>query len=202
MNASDIMVREVLTTDPQASVAQVAKQLADNDISALPVVDDAGRVVGIISEADLMRREELGSERIRPWWLEAMTPAVTLAEEFARSHGKRVEEVMSDQVVTAKEDASLNEIASLLEKHHIKRLPILKDGKLVGVVSRSNLVQALASTQSETATGAQTDHMLRAEIVARLAEQRWTDFCERNIIVVNGIANFGAWSARPANEKR
>jgi len=130
MNASDIMVREVITTDPQASVSQVAKQLADNDISALPVVDNAGRLVGIISEADLMRREEVGSEKIRPWWLEAMTPAVLLVEEFARSHGKRVEELMSSQVVTATEDASLNEIASLLEKHHIKRVPILKDGKL------------------------------------------------------------------------
>jgi CBS domain-containing protein len=78
-----------------------------------------------------------------------MTPAVTLAEEFARSHGKRVEELMSNHVVTATEDASLNEIASLLEKHHIKRVPILKDGKIVGVVSRSNLVQALASAKSE-----------------------------------------------------
>ena len=86
-----------------------------------------------------MRREELGSVKIRPWWLEAMTPAVTLAEKFARSHGKRVEELMSNHVITANEDASLNEIASLLEKHHIKRVPILKDGKLVGVVSRSNL---------------------------------------------------------------
>ena len=80
-----------------------------------------------------MRREELGSEKTRPWWLEAMTPAVTLAEEFARSHGKRVEELMSNHVVTATEDASLNEIASLLEKHHIKRVPILNDGKIVGV---------------------------------------------------------------------
>ncbi|MGA9949147.1 MAG: CBS domain-containing protein [Xanthobacteraceae bacterium] len=112
-----------------------------------------------------MRREELGSEKTRPWWLEAMTPAVTLAEEFARSHGKRVEELMSNHVVTATEDASLNEIASLLEKHHIKRVPILKDGKIVGVVSRSNLVQALASAKSEVITAAQTDHMLRAEIV-------------------------------------
>jgi CBS-domain-containing membrane protein len=190
MNASDIMVRKVITTHPQASVSHVAKQLVDNDISALPVVDDAGRVVGIISEADLMRREELGLEKTRPWWLEAMTPAVTLAEEFARSHGKRVEELMSNHVVTATEDTSLNEIASLLEKHHIKRVPILKDGKIVGVVSRSNLVQALASAKSEVITAAQTDHMLRAEIVARLAEQQWwTDFGERNVIVVNGVAN-------------
>ena len=202
MNASDIMVRTVITTHPQASVSLVAKQLADNDISALPVVDDAGRVVGIISEADLMRREELGSVKIRPWWLEAMTPAVTLAEEFARSHGKRVEELMSNHVITANEDASLNEIASLLETHHIKRVPILKNGKLVGVVSRSNLVQALASAKSEVVTAAQTDHMLRAEIVARLAEQQWwTDFGERNVIVVNGVANLWGLVGSPSERK-
>ena len=202
MNASDIMVRNVITTRPQASISDVAKQLADNDVSALPVVDDTGCVVGIISEADLMRRAELGSEKIRSWWLEAMTPAVTLAEEFARSHGKRVEELMSIHVVTAAEDASLNEIASLLEKHHIKRVPILKDGKLVGVVSRSNLVQALASVKSEVGSAAQTDHMLRAEIVARLAEQRWwTDFGERNVIVVNGIANLWGLVGSPSERK-
>jgi CBS domain-containing protein len=201
MNASDIMVRKVITTDPQASVSQVAKQLVDNDISALPVVDDTGRVVGIISEADLMRREELGSEKIRPWWLEAMIPAVTLAEEFAQSHGKRVEELMSNHVVTATEDASLGEIASLLEKHHIKRVPILKDGNLVGVVSRSNLVQALASAKTEVVTAGQSDHMLRAEIVARLAEQQWTDFGERNVIVVNGVANLWGLVGSPSERK-
>jgi len=131
-----------------------------------------------------------------------MTPAVTLAEEFARSHGKRVEEPMSNHVITANEDASLNEIASLLEKHHIKRVPILKNGKLVGVVSRSNLVQALASAKSEVVTAARTDHMLRAAIVARLAEQQWwTDFGERNVIVVNGVANLWGLVGSPSERK-
>ena len=98
--------------------------------------------------------------------LENYTTLTDVTKEFARSHAKRVEELMSNHVVTATEDASLNEIASLLEKHHIKRVPILKDGKIVGVVIRSNLVQALASAKSEVITAAQTDHMLRAEIVA------------------------------------
>jgi CBS domain-containing protein len=201
MKACDIMVRNVITTRPQASVSEVAKLLVDNDISALPVVDGTGHVVGVISEADLMRREELGSEKTRPWWLEAITPGATLAEEFAQSHGKRVEELMSSQVISATEDASLGEIASLLEKHRIKRVPILKGGKLVGVVSRSNLVQALASAKSEVVTAAQTDHMLRAEIVARLAEQQWTDFGERNVIVVNGVANLWGLVGSPSERK-
>ena len=109
---------------------------------------------------------------------------------------------MSNHVVTANEDASLNEMASLLEKHHIKRVPILKDGKIGGVVSRSNLVQALASTKSEVITAAPTDHMLRAEIVARLAEQQWwTDFGERNVIVVNGVANLWGLVGSPSERK-
>ena len=90
MKASDIMVRNVITTRPQASVSEVAKLLVDNDISALPVVDGTGQVVGVISEADLMRREELGSEKTRPWWLEAITPGATLAEEFAQCMAKEL----------------------------------------------------------------------------------------------------------------
>ena len=96
--------------------------------------NDAGRVVGVISDADLMRREELGSEKTRPWWLKALTPCATLAKEFTKSHGKRVEELMSSQVISANEDASLGEIAALLEKHRIERVPILTGGKLVGIL--------------------------------------------------------------------
>jgi CBS-domain-containing membrane protein len=189
MKASDVMVRKVVTTHPQAPVSEVAKLLVDNDISALPVVDHAGHVVGVISEADLMRRQELGSEKTRPWWLEAITPGATLAKEFAHSRGKRVEELMSTKVISATEDAPLREIASLLEKHRIKRLPILKNGKLVGIVSRSNLVQALASGKSDKVPAAENDRQIRADIVARLAEQDWTDFGDRNIIVVDGVAH-------------
>ena len=201
MKASDVMVREVITTHPQASVSEVAKLLVDYDLSAVPVVDDEERVVGVISEADLLRREELGSEKIRPWWLEAITPAAALAKEFAQSHGKRVEEVMSSQVISATEDASLSEIASLLEKHRIKRVPILKNRKLVGVVSRSNLVQALASAKPDRVTAAENDHMVRAEILARLAEQHWTDFGGRNITVVQGVAHLWGVVGSPSERK-
>jgi CBS domain len=90
MKATDVMVRNVLTVKPDASVTEVARLLVENDISAVPVVDDQGQMVGIISEADLMRREEIGTEKRRPWWLEAMTPATTLANEFAKSRGKRI----------------------------------------------------------------------------------------------------------------
>jgi CBS domain-containing protein len=202
MKATDVMVRNVITTHPQASVSDVSRLLVDNDVSALPVVDDAGHLVGVISEADLMRREEIGSAKVRPWWLEAVTPGATLAKEFAQSHGKRVEELMSTDVISANENASLGEIASLLERNRIKRVPILKDGKLIGIVSRSNLVQALASAKSNELSVSENDHMIRAEIVTRLAGQPWTDFGDRNIIVRDGIVHLwglvGSQSERKA----
>jgi CBS domain-containing protein len=136
MKAMDVMVRDVVTVKPETDVASAIKLLIEHDISALPVVDDGGRVVGMLSEADLVRRAEIGTDKQRPWWLEALTPGSMLAEEFAKAHGLRASEVMSPHVVSASEETPLAEIATLLEKHRIKRVPIIEDGKLVGIVSR------------------------------------------------------------------
>jgi CBS domain-containing protein len=133
MKALDVMVRNVITVKPDDQVAEAVKLLAEHDISALPVVDDGNNVVGIISEADLLRRQEIGTEKHRPWWMEAVTPASTLAGAFAKSHGGRVAEVMSTDVVSAAEDTPLGEIATMLERHRIKRVPVLRGGKLVGI---------------------------------------------------------------------
>jgi CBS domain-containing protein len=191
MKALDVMVRDVVTVRPDDTVADAVRLLAEHDVSALPVVDIDDNVVGVISEADLVHREEIGTEKHRSWWLEAMTPASTLAGEFAKSHGRRVEEVMSTDVVSAAEDTPLGEIATILERYRIKRVPILRGGKLVGVVSRSNLIQALASSRAPTAagSGADADRKIRSELLDRLGYQDWTDFGERNIIVNSGIVH-------------
>jgi CBS domain-containing protein len=169
MKALDVMVRDVVTAKPDDPVADAVRPLADHDVSALPVVDNNENVVGVISEADLLHREEIGTEKHRPWWLEAVTPASTLAGEFAKSHGRRVEEVMSTDVVSAAEDTPLGEIATILERHRIKRVPILRSGKLVGIVSRSNLIQALASSRAPAASGsgADADRKIRAALLDR-----------------------------------
>src|SRR5262249_54475200 len=117
MKALDVMVHDVVTVSPQDDIADVIRLLAEHDISALPVVDDDDHVVGVISEADLIHREEVGTGKHRPWWLEALTPASTLAKEFAKSHGRRVCELMSTDIVSASEDTPLGQIATLLEKH-------------------------------------------------------------------------------------
>ncbi|MGC1351434.1 MAG: CBS domain-containing protein [Xanthobacteraceae bacterium] len=191
MKALDVMVRDVVTVRPDDTVADAVRLLAEHDVSALPVVDIDDNVVGVISEADLVHREEIGTEKHRSWWLEAMTPASTLAGEFAKSHGRRVEEVMSTDVVSAAEDTPLGEIATILKRYRIKRVPILRGGKLVGIVSRSNLIQALASSRAPTAagSGADADRKIHSELLDRLGYQDWTDFGERNIIVNSGIVH-------------
>src|SRR5271157_4587516 len=189
MKAMDIMVRHVVTVKPDDAVAGAVNLLIKQDVSALPVVDDDGHVLGVISEADLLHREEIGTEKHHPWWLEALTPASTLAEDFAKSHGRRVDEVMSTKVVSATEETPLGEIATLLEKHRIKRVPILRDGKLVGIVSRSNLIQAMASAKDHASGAIDSDRTIRGEILGRLGRQDWTDFGSRNVIVSDGVVH-------------
>ena len=205
MKAMDVMVRDVVTVKPETDVATAIKLLVEHDISALPVVDQTGTVVGVISEADLVRRTEIGTDKQRPWWLEALTPGSILAEEFSKSHGRTVGEIMSPHVVSASEDASLGEIAALLERHRIKRVPIIKDGKLVGIVSRSNLIQALAlalalASPPRPDPAAAEDRNIRLELLSRLSDQKWTDFGSRNVIVSGGVVHL--WGLVGSPEER
>ena len=200
MRAMDVMVRDVVTASPDEDVDQVVELLAKHDASTLPVVDTDGNVVGMIGDLDLMRRPEIGTEKHHPWWMEAMTPASKLAGEFAKSHGRRVSEVMSTHVISASEDTPLGDIASLLEKHRIKRVPILRDGKLVGMVSRSNLIQALASSHGGPHDAAESDRDIRSILLTQLGEQDWTDFGSRNVIVTDGVVHL--WGLVGSEEER
>jgi len=201
MRAIDVMVRDVVTVRPDTDVAEAIKLLAENDVSALPVLDKEGNLVGVLSEADLIHRTEIGTEKHRPWWLEAMTGASTLAEEFAKSHGKKVGEVMTDGVVSVTEETPLSEIAALFEHKRIKRVPVVRDGKLVGIVSRSNLIQALASVIGRIDEHDETDRQIRIELLARLKEQPWTGFGERNITVGNRVVHLWGLVGSPAERK-
>jgi CBS domain-containing protein len=189
MRAIDVMVRDVVTVRPDTEIAEAIRLLAEQDVSALPVIGDDGKLVGMISEADLLHRVEIGTETRRPWWQESLTGASTLAAEFAKSHGKKVGEVMTEGVIAVDVDTSLAEIAALLERKRIKRVPVVRDGMLVGIVSRSNLIQALASAIGQTEEHGHTDRQIRQELLARLAEQEWTEFGDRNIIVDGGVVH-------------
>jgi len=188
MKAQDVMVHDVLTVKPDADVADAIKLLAEHDISALPVVDANGNLVGILSEADLLVRIEDDEHRHR-WWVEALMPAGKLAQEFTKEHGKKVSEVMSTNVVSASEDTPVSEIAALLERHRIKRVPIVAKGKVVGIVSRSNLIQALASSKPMLNSKGDADRTIRLRLLDRLGQQHWTDFGSRNVTVEDGVVH-------------
>ena len=201
MRAIDVMVRDVVTVHPDTDVAEAIKLLAENDVSALPVLDEEGNLVGVLSEADLIHRAEIGTEKHRPWWLEAVTGASTLAEEFAKSYGKKVGEVMTDGVISVAEETPLFEIAALFERKRIKRVPVVKDGKLVGIVSRSNLIQALASVIGRVDEHDDTDREIRLEFLARLKAQPWTGFGDRNITVGNRVVHLWGLVGSEAERK-
>jgi len=202
MKAKDVMVCNLFTVGPDDSVGAAIKLLAEHDVSALPVIDDAGQVIGIVSEADLVRREELATDKRRPWWMEALTPATTLADEFAKAHGRTVREVMSERVISVSEETPLPEIANLLERNRIKRVPVLRDGKLVGIVSRANLIQALATRGLVHENGSiASDRDIRLEILDALAKQTWTDFGSRNITVQDGVVHVWGLVGSPEEHK-
>jgi CBS domain-containing protein len=189
MRAVDVMVRNVVTVRPDTEVTDAIKLLAEQDVSALPVLDKDGNLIGILSEADLIHRAEIGTEKHRPWWLEAVTGATTLAGEFAKSHGKKVGEVMTTGVISVTEETPLSEIAALFERKRIKRVPVVKDGKLVGIVSRANLIQALASVIGRVDQQNEADRQIRLELLSRLKNQKWTGFGDRNVTVGNRVVH-------------
>ena len=148
MKARDVMVSPVITVKASASVREVAETFLKHRISAVPVVDDQGRLVGIISEGDLMHRVESGTERRRSWWLLGLTDGEVLADEYVKAHTHRVADVMTRDVITTPPDAELHEVAALLERNAIKRVPVVENGELVGIVSRANLVHAVVGLRA------------------------------------------------------
>jgi CBS domain-containing protein len=190
MNAADVMVSNVVTVGPDASVQDVADILLANRISAVPVVDGRGELIGIVSEGDLLRRAETETERRRSWWLEILTGSRPLAAEYVKSHACKVADIMTRRVFTATPETPLREIAAILEKNGIKRVPIVKKRKLIGIVSRANLVQALACRWKQAGTQPTVDDLtIREEVMARLDAEPWTRFAPLNVIVHEGTVD-------------
>jgi CBS domain-containing protein len=149
MKARDVMTLAVYTVKPTMSVRDVARLFMQRRISAVPVVDDQGKIVGIVSEGDLVHRSEISTQRRHPWWLDLMVRDEVLdAEEYIKAHAKQVANIMTRNLITAEPDTPLQEIVEILEKYGIKRVPIVRNGQLVGIVSRANLVQAIATSGS------------------------------------------------------
>jgi CBS domain-containing protein len=199
MKARDVMVFPVITVKPSSSVKEVATTLLERRISAVPVVDDQGKLVGIISEGDLMHRSEAGTERQRSWWLLGWTGDETLAAEYVKAHARKVADVMTRNVITATPKTPLHEIAALLERNSIKRVPIVKDGQLVGIVSRANLIQGVASTRKELEIPL-SDTNIRDKLLAHLTSQEWAHTSLLNVTVSGGVVNL--WGITNSDAER
>jgi CBS domain-containing protein len=173
MKAADVMVSNVITVGPEACVQDVAELLLRHRISAVPVVSAKGDILGIVSEGDLINRPESETERHKPWWLDALASNEGLAAEYVKSHSRNVTDVMTRDVITASRDTSLADIAALLERNRIKRVPIVENGRIVGIVSRANLLQGLASLKDKAPQGKPDDSAIRAVVMGKLQNERW-----------------------------
>lgn len=199
MQVSDVMTGDVVTVTADTPVDAIARLMLEKRISGVPVVDAARRVIGMVSEGDLIRRSETDTSRRRSWWLQLLSPNTELASEYVKEHGRRAEHVMSRNVVTVAETASLREVADLLERHAIKRVPVLRDGRLVGIVSRANLLQALASAGGPPAA-AHGDEAIREALLAELRRQKWAQAAPGNVIVSGGVVHL--WGNVLSDEER
>jgi CBS domain-containing protein len=194
MLAMDVMTSEVITVDENATVPEAAKLLSEHGISAVPVVDKQSRVIGMVSEGDLLHRAETGTERRCSWWLEMVSSTNKLAGEYIKSHSGKVKDVMTCDVLSVTKETPVADIAVLLETHRIKRVPVLRDGKLVGIVSRANLVRALAMTINGAADGAEADdRSIRDRLLAELKAQKWAEVSPANVTVKDGVVHL--WSS-------
>ena len=201
MNAIDIMTSEVISVDENATVPAVARLLAERGISAVPVVDKDNRVIGMVSEGDLLHRAETGTERRRSWWLDMVASTNRLAGDYIKSHSVQVKDVMTRNVLSVTETTPVADIALLLEANRIKRVPVVRDGKLVGIVSRANLVQVLAMTINQSPSGVEAeDRAIREKLLAELKAQKWAEVSPANVIVKDGVVHL--WSSYLSEQEK
>ena len=198
MQVKDIMTRNVISVAADEPILKAARLMLQNRISGLPVVDRDGELVGIVTEGDFLRRSELGTQRGRPRWLEFIIGPGQLADEYVHASGRKVEEVMTLDPCVAAETDSLEKVVQLMERKHIKRLPVMRDGRMVGIVSRANLMHALAGLVREVQPQPGPDWAIRNQILAALGQQHWAPSI--NVIVRKGVVEF--WGAITDDRER
>jgi CBS domain-containing protein len=186
MKAGDIMTRGVIAVRGEAPLAQAVRLMIDNRISGLPVLDAAGRAVGVLTEGDLLRRAETGTEGKRPGWLEIIFVPGRLADDYIRTHGRRVSEVMTPDVLTVDEATPLDEVAHTMRNKRVKRLPVTRDGVVVGIISRADLVKVLAE-KLEVAAETGDDATVRDLILAELRRESWVPLRSITVSVTDGV---------------
>jgi len=186
MQVRDVMTRNVITAKADDSILSAARLMLQNRISGLPVLDANGALIGVVTEGDFLRRGELGTTKRRRKWVEFLLGPGRLAEEYVHQSGRKVSEVMTRDPHTVSEDDTLESVVTQMERYRVKRLPVMRNGQLVGIVSRANLLHALASLARETPASSGDDAAIRDRILDALAKQHWA--LAVNVVVKNGIA--------------
>jgi CBS domain-containing protein len=203
----DVMTTNVITVEPDTSVQALATLLSERGISGVPVVDKNDRLVGVVTEGDLLHRTETGTERRiqrrRSRWLDTFATDQEAARDYVKAHGRTVREIMTRDVISVGDATELADIATLLETKRIKRVPVLRDGKVVGIVSRANLVRALAMTKTETATEADNDdRTIRQRLLTELQGHEWVHMWGADILVRDRVVHLWFSDDRSDDERQ
>jgi CBS-domain-containing membrane protein len=191
MNVKHIMTWPVFSIGPDATVLQAVQLMLRHKISGLPVVDAEGKLLGIVTEGDFLRPTETATERRRPNWLNFLMGPGRLADDYVHTHTRKIADVMTPEPYTVTEDTSLEEVVHLMEKHRIKRLPVMREEGLIGIVSRANLLHALAILAPSAPAPAATDESIHKDLLRELEHQKWAPLGLLNVIVRNGVV--GLW---------
>jgi CBS domain-containing protein len=189
MRAKDIMTTQVVTATADAPVTAVAALLLQHHISGLPVVDPAGHVVGMIGESDLLHRIAAQAKSRRSWWRALFPGPGDDPAEFVKIHGMRAANVMTSDVITVSEDTSVEEIARLTEERKIRRVPVVRDRKLIGVVSRADLLRVMVATSTRAEPPSLDDQALRERVAATIAQHHWAHITQLNVVVTSGTVH-------------
>lgn len=188
MRAHQIMTRQILSVTPDTPVLEAANTMLQQHISGLPVIDKSGKLVGIVSEGDFIRRAEIGTGRKRGRWLKFLIGPGKSASEFVHEQGRKVSEVMTPEPYTVTEDTPLEDIVQLMEKKNVKRLPVMRGDAIVGIVTRSNLLQAVAGLARDVPDPTADDDHIRNRIIASIEKSDWHPY-GLNVVVRDGIVH-------------
>ena len=187
MKAKDIMTRDVATVRSDTSVRDIAALMMEKHISGVPVLSDDGTIIGIVSQSDLLHRAEVGTERKHKWWFRLFADSDAAAREYAKAHGLRARDIMSRYVISVHQDAELRDVADILDSHRIKRVPVLDEGRLVGIISRGDLVRALSQVQVAKVATRIENAALHKALSDRIKSQSWINDSYINVAVNDGV---------------
>jgi len=196
MKAHEIMTRDVMTVRSDTSVRDIAALMVEKHISGVPVLTDDGKLIGMVSQSDLLHRAEVGTDRKHKWWFRILADSSALAREYTKAHGLRARDIMSRYVVFVRDDAELRDVADILDKRRIKRVPVVRGDRLVGLITRGDLVRALSQVQVSTAAKAISNADLHKMLYDRIRSQSWINDNYISLTVNDGIVELAGFVER------